>query len=64
MVKLIKEGNDEKTFIPMIQSLADNFEQIAEYIEAQGLNEREEQSLVKVWDSIKSCYSEIDGFMK
>ena len=64
MVKLIKEGNDEKTFIPMIQSLADNFEQIAEYIEAQGLNEREEQALVKGWDSIKSCYSEIDGFMK
>ena len=64
MVQLIKEGNDEKTFIPMVQSLADNFEQIAEYIESQGLNEREEQSLVKVWDSIKSCYSKIDGFMK
>ena len=64
MVKLIKEGNDEKTFIPMVQSLADDFEQIAEYIEAQGLNEREEQALISVWDTIKSCYEEIDKFMK
>lgn len=48
----------------MIQSLADNFEQIAEYIEAQGLNEREEEALIKCWDIIKPCYEEIDKFMK
>ena len=48
----------------MVQSLADDFEQIAEYIEAQGLNTREEQALITVWDIIKSCYEEIDKFMK
>ena len=61
---LIKEGNNEQNFIKTIQNISAAFEDIAEYIEAQGLNEREEEALIRYWDIIKPCYEAIDKFMK
>ena len=64
MIKLVTEGNDEQNFIKTIQNISNAFENISEYIEAQGLNAREEEALIRYWDIIKPCYEEIDKFMK
>lgn len=64
MIKLITEGNNEQNFIKTIQNISAAFENIAEYIEAQGLNAREEEALIRYWDIIKPCYEEIDKFTK